>query len=161
MKMKTMFLIVSALLSINTMAAQNISNVEIVKGCWGSTDADGNKITEDWLAGSSNTIVGVSQTKDKNNLMVEHGFLDVNLDSERDTLILTATFPGHPTNTFVLAQSTENELVFDALNSPVLNKIIYTKKSASSLNIRYIGKAGEDAFDFTNEFSRENCVSRF
>lgn len=93
--------------------------------------------------------------------MIEHGFLDVSWDSARNQAVLTATFPGHPTNTFTLSESHEQGLVFSALNSAVLSKIVYTIKSIDSLSIRYIGSAGGNAFNFSNEFSRANCETRF
>src|SRR5947199_213688 len=76
--------------------AAPLDGVSFMKGCWGTIDEDGNKRTEDWLAGAENDELGIVQTRDQNNNMVgDHGFQEIRFDQTKNQILLIASFIGH------------------------------------------------------------------
>lgn len=146
--------------------AQSPRSLAFLSGCWSALDEDGNKVTEDWFKSTENVLLGVSQTKNKANEMIEHGFLDIHQEMPNQDITFTGTFPGHSPTPLVLTSikkmSETNITAVFSNPTGVVKTMTYTLKAKDILNIRYegSGKSGE-GFDFNYEFSRENCANRF
>jgi hypothetical protein len=169
MKRSLSVLLFTSFLLISIQAvATTVEDLFPLVGCWTAHDEDGQAITESWSQPQSKimpkVISGSSQTKDKTNILIEHGSLEATqTPGANPQVILVAVFPGHPTNTFVASVTKKNfpqgqgvEVIFSALNSPILHSMVYTL-IGNSLNIRYIGSAGGNPFDFNYEFTRGLC----
>lgn len=164
MKKQIIYFLICGLFSSSTFA-QSISSISFLTGCWSASDEDGNKISEDWFQSTANVMLGVSQTKDQNNSMVEHGFLDVHQD-EKGSVTYTPTFPGHAPTALTLTsvkklEGGENVAVFSNPEG-VVKKMTYTTIAKDKLNIRYVG-VGHDgsSFDFNYDFKNDDCSKRF
>jgi hypothetical protein len=147
-----------------TSLAQDLKPLSFLSGCWTAVNEDGDQITEDWFQRTENVLVGVSQTKNKKNEMIEHGFLDVQAESD-GKVTYTPTFPGHSPTLLRLASTIAKEGSSIAVFSNpegIVKTMTYTLKHHDELNIRYEG-SGKDGqpFNFSYKFSRQNCARRF
>jgi hypothetical protein len=160
--MKKSFLLIALLTITSTPGfAESISKLSFMSGCWKAIDEDGNNVSEVWFKPTANVLVGVSQTTNKANEMIEHGFLDIHQDTPNGDITYTSTFPGHsPTPLTLSSVAVSSDAVATAIfTNPegVVRVMTYSKKSKDAINVRYEGVGKEGSFDFNTDFTREKC----
>jgi len=156
-------LALGVVLSTPVFAGQ-LDAVSFMQGCWGTTDDQHQKVTEDWYKSAGNVMLGVSQTINGNGAMEQYEFLQLRSDSATQKITYTPYLNGKRLNTFVLdaAASKQNKVTFSDPSNATLKSLTYSLISQNVLNVRLIGTTSAGTrFDFAYDMKRVDCRSRF
>ena len=153
-------LVLTALFSSAQSLAQSkdlLAPVTWLAGCWSADGREPGSV-EHWLAPAGGTMLGVSRTV-KGGKTIASEFMQLASNSDGN-LVFTAHPSGQKEASFVLANVTDNEVIFENPLHDFPQRIIYRRLSAQQMIARIEGmRAGTSrALDFP--MSRISCEER-
>jgi hypothetical protein len=146
-------------------SAGSLDSLAFIQGCWGTVEADGTRVTEDWFSRSNNAMLGVSRTVDAAGDLAEYEFLEIRSEEATGKVNYTPFLNGHRLNTFALEKPSgpgdANAATFVDFSNSTLKKIAY-QGLPDHLRISLSGNSRDGSpFEFSYELKREDCRSRF
>ncbi len=120
---------------------QALASLAWLTGCWAGESAEAGT-GEHWMPLAGGTMLGVGRTV-KGGRTVAHEFMQIRTDGQGQ-LVFVALPSGRQETTFVLKTAVEHSVVFENLEHPFPQRVIYQQRGPDRLEARIEGlRAGE------------------
>ncbi|NCF72890.1 MAG: hypothetical protein GWP67_05230 [Gammaproteobacteria bacterium] len=150
-----MKLIIAILFLISLpVAAENISNLTWLSGCWAYDDQDSGS-GEYWMSPAGGTMLAVSRSV-RDGRTVAFEYLRISEDDEH-SLILFASPSGQSQGQFYLASLTDKEIVFENPEHDFPQRIIYRLRDNDRLLGRIEGQSDGQPVGVDFPMTRREC----
>lgn len=159
------YLVVPIMLLVSTSSfAGPLDPLIFLRGCWGTTTHDGMRVTEDWFKSADDTMLGISQEVSAENQMINHEFLRISWNPEKNTISYHPTFNDQPMSHFGYDVRKSQAGVKAVFVNPynVFPRFISYEIKREKLTIRLLGDGTNDEpLALSYELEKEDCLTRF
>ena len=161
--MKYLFVLFVVLWSMQSDAAP-LDPLTFLRGCWGTTNHDGMRVTEDWFKNSEDMMLGIAQEVNPENQMINHEFLRISWSPENNTISYHPTFNDQPMSFFMYDPRNSQPGVKATFVNPyhVFPRSFSYEVKKEKLTIRLRGDGNNgDPLEVSYELEKEDCSTRY